>query len=41
MLWVIEDLRGAAALHDLASVEHDGLVGELTHGAHPGGGAAR
>jgi hypothetical protein len=31
MPWVIEDLRSAAALHDLAAVEHDGLVGELTH----------
>jgi hypothetical protein len=31
VLRVIEDLRGAAAFHDLAAVEHDGLVGELTH----------
>ena len=31
MLRVIEDLGRAAALHDLAAVEHDGLIGELTH----------
>jgi len=31
MLWIIEDLRRATALHDLAAVEHDGLVGELTY----------
>jgi hypothetical protein len=30
MLWVIEDLGRPAALDDLAAVEHDGLVGELT-----------
>jgi hypothetical protein len=31
MLRVIEDLGRSAALDDLAAVEHDGLVGELTH----------
>ena len=31
MLWVIEDLCRPAALDDLAAVEHDGLVGDLTH----------
>jgi hypothetical protein len=31
MLRVIEDLGRPAALHDLAPVEHDGLIGELTH----------
>jgi hypothetical protein len=31
MLRVIENLGRSAALDDLAAVEHDGLVGELTH----------
>jgi hypothetical protein len=31
MLWVIEDLGRSAALYDLAAMEHDGLIGELTH----------
>jgi hypothetical protein len=31
MLWIIEDLGRSAALDDLAAVEHDGLIGELTH----------
>ena len=31
MLRVVEDLGGGAALHDLAAVHHDGLVGELAH----------
>jgi len=37
MLWITEDLRRAAALHDLAAVEHDGL----TCGTHPASAAAR
>lgn len=33
MLRVIEDLRGAAALYDLASVEHDGLEAAMIYRA--------